>query len=76
MDKYKIKTGIAGKSFIIQGFGNVGYWAAKFITENGGTVTGVAEWDGSIYNENGFDPDELNLFKSTKGGIQNFPKAT
>lgn len=47
----------------------MGYWAAKFITENGGTVIGVAEWDGSIYNEHGIDPDELNEFKLHKGGI-------
>jgi len=76
MAKYNIQTGIAGKSYIIQGFGNVGYWAAKFIVENGGTIVGVAEWDGSIYSENGFDPDELNEFKTHKGGIAKFPKAT
>jgi glutamate dehydrogenase/leucine dehydrogenase len=25
------QQGISGKSFTIQGFGNVGYWAAKFL---------------------------------------------
>jgi len=75
MAKYKIKTGIAGKSYIIQGFGNVGYYAAKFIHENGGTIIGVSEWDGSIYNENGFDPNDLKDFLIHKGGISLYPKA-
>jgi len=28
--KLGVERGLAGKSFIVQGFGNVGYWAAKF----------------------------------------------
>jgi len=75
MKRYGIPTGIAGKSFIIQGYGNVGYWASKFIHENGGKIIGVAEFDGSIYNADGFNPDELNDFKTHKGGIRKFPKA-
>lgn len=75
MAAYGIETGIAGKTYIIQGFGNVGYWAAKFITENGGKIVGVAEWDGSIYNEEGFNPEELNDFKIHKGGILKYPGA-
>jgi len=34
----------------------VGYWAAKFIHENGGIIQGIIEWDGSIYNEDGIHP--------------------
>jgi len=54
----------------------VGYWASKFIVENGGTIVGVSEWDGSIYNENGFCPEELMEFKIHKGGLGKFPKVT
>lgn len=56
--------GIGGKTYIIQGYGNVGYWAAKFITENGGKVIGVTEVDGSIFNSKGFDPEDLNTYKT------------
>lgn len=28
--KLGVEKGIAGKTFIVQGFGNVGYWASKF----------------------------------------------
>lgn len=37
-----VETGIKGKSFIVQGFGNVGYWASKFFVEEGARLVGVA----------------------------------
>jgi glutamate dehydrogenase (NAD(P)+) len=46
----KITPGLHNKSFIVQGFGNVGYWASKYFTEEGAKLVGVAEVDGSIYN--------------------------
>lgn len=48
--KLGISTGLAGKTFIVQGFGNVGYWASKFFVEGGAKLVGVAEFDGSIYS--------------------------
>jgi glutamate dehydrogenase (NAD(P)+) len=59
MAKSGLAPGIKDKTFIIQGFGNVGYFASKFITETGGKIIGVAERDGSIYNPDGFDPENL-----------------
>lgn len=52
-----VTEGVEGKSIIIQGFGNVGYWASKFFVEAGSKLVGVAEFDGSIYNEEGINPD-------------------
>lgn len=37
-----VQPGIKGKSFIVQGFGNVGYWASKFFVEEGARLVGVA----------------------------------
>ena len=51
-----VDVGIAGKKFVIQGFGNVGYWASRFFVEEGAKLVGVAEYDGSIYNEEGINP--------------------
>ena len=68
-----VEPGIKGRSFIIQGFGNVGYWASKFFTEDGAKLVGVAEFDGSIYNEDGIDPDQLLEHKMKHRGIKNFP---
>jgi len=37
-----VSPGIKGKTFIVQGFGNVGYWASKFFVEEGAKLVGVA----------------------------------
>ncbi|KAI9320788.1 hypothetical protein BX666DRAFT_2017826 [Dichotomocladium elegans] len=59
------RTGLSGKikdsSVIIQGFGNVGYYAAKFFEANGARVIGIGERDCSIYDSDGLDIE--NLFK-------------
>jgi glutamate dehydrogenase (NAD(P)+) len=46
-----VSKGLKGKRFVVQGFGNVGYWAAKFFVEEGAIFTGVAEADGSFVSE-------------------------
>ena len=75
MDKLGLEVGLEGKKVAIQGMGNVGYWAAKFFHEGGAKIIAVSEWDGSIYNENGIDPDELFEYKKSSNGILGFPKA-
>lgn len=71
-----VSTGLRGKTFTVQGFGNVGYYASKFFTEAGARLVGVAEWDGSIYNENGIDPESLNTYKKTAKGVKGFSGAS
>ena len=50
----KVAAGLAGKSFIFQGFGNFGYFASKYISGEGCRLIGIAEVDGGIFNPNGF----------------------
>lgn len=77
LDKAKfIETGIKGKEFNVQGFGNVGYWASKFLTEDGGLLTTVVEHDAAIHHPDGLDVEELNLYKLEHGSIKGFPGAT
>jgi glutamate dehydrogenase (NAD(P)+) len=57
--KLGVEKGIAGKDFIVQGFGNVGYWASKFFVEEGAKLVGVSEMGGSIYDPNGIDVEAL-----------------
>jgi glutamate dehydrogenase (NAD(P)+) len=57
--KAKLAPGIEQQRIIIQGFGNVGYWAAKFLQESGAKITGVGEWNGAIYNDQGLDVEDL-----------------
>jgi len=59
----KVSKGLKGKTFSVQGFGNVGYYASKFFVEAGAKLVGVAEWDGSIYSEEGINPNSLLEYK-------------
>ena len=75
MQRLGLTTGLEGKRVVIQGMGNVGYWAAHFFHEEGAKIIAVSEWDGSIYNEDGIDPVDLMEFKNVNNGIAEYPKA-
>merc|ERR1712071_308589 len=75
MDLVGLSTGIAGKSVVVQGFGNVGFHAARYFKRAGAKIVGVIEWDGSLWNENGIDPLELDAYKLDNGGVKGFPGA-
>lgn len=72
--KLKVTPGLAGKTFIIQGFGNVGYYSSKYFTEEGLKLIGVAEYDGSIYNPDGLDYQEVKDYITEHKGLKGFPK--
>ena len=42
-------------SYVIQGFGNVGAWAAEILQDNGGKVVAVSDVSGAIHNEKGIN---------------------
>ncbi|MEX2436280.1 MAG: Glu/Leu/Phe/Val dehydrogenase [Balneolaceae bacterium] len=67
-----LKPGLEGKTFIVQGLGNVGYHAAKYMIEAGAIMIGVAEMDGSIYSTKGIDLEKLMEYKKESGGISGF----
>lgn len=50
---------LKGRSFIVQGFGNVGYWASHFLQEDGAILVGVQDASATIHNKAGIDPDAL-----------------
>ncbi|MGB0885922.1 MAG: Glu/Leu/Phe/Val family dehydrogenase [Chitinophagales bacterium] len=67
---------IKGKSYIVQGFGNVGYWAAHFMNKLGAKMTAVQDASATIFNEDGIDPEELLAYAKANGGaIKGFPNA-
>jgi glutamate dehydrogenase (NAD(P)+) len=72
MKELGLETGIEGKTFVVQGLGNVGYHAAKYLIEAGAKMVGVAEMDGSIYSQEGIDLEKLMEYRREIGGIVGF----
>lgn len=67
-----LEKGIEGKTFIVQGLGNVGYHSAKYMIEAGAIMVGVAEIDGSLFSKKGINLEKLMEYKRDKGGIVGF----
>ncbi|KAK8686386.1 hypothetical protein V6N13_125411 [Hibiscus sabdariffa] len=63
---------IEGMTFVIQGFGNVGSWAARLIHEKGGKIVAVSDITGAIKNPNGIDIPELLKHKEATGDLKSF----
>ena len=79
MDEALKKCGkqLSGARVAIQGFGNVGSFTAKCAHDMGARVIAIAEWNTTLYNENGLDIDALIKFKSdNQGSIKGFAGAT
>jgi glutamate dehydrogenase (NAD(P)+) len=66
---------IKGKSFVIQGFGNVGSWAAKILHDQGGRIIAVADAFGAIANEKGLDINALRDHIKDGRALSTYPDA-
>lgn len=67
---------IEGKRIIIQGLGNVGYHAAKFLSEeDGAKIICIIERDGAVYDENGLDVEAVRAFMAEHRTIKDYPGA-
>lgn len=73
-----VKAGINvnGATISVQGYGNVGSYSAKYLQEQGAKVVSIAKKDFAIYNENGFDYDEVIEFLEKDKNLRNYPNAT
>ena len=70
---------LKGAKVVVQGFGNVGSYAAKFLHEYGCKIIGVSDISGGLYEPGGFDVEELfdyNYEHRTIDGYQQGKKIT
>lgn len=70
-----MKPGLQGKKVVVQGLGNVGFYAAKFLQEGGALVIAIAEYEGAIHNPKGLDIEAVYKHRSENKSILNFPGA-
>jgi glutamate dehydrogenase (NAD(P)+) len=70
---------VKGKSFVVQGFGNVGSNAAEILSSMGARLLAVNDADGTIFNGDGIDVPALIQYvqdpKNLKRSVLGFPGA-
>lgn len=60
---------------IIQGIGNVGYWAAHFFEKAGAKIIGMVEYNSSIYDPDGIQVDDATKYFRDHKSFKDYPKA-
>ncbi|BET66158.1 Glu/Leu/Phe/Val dehydrogenase [Opitutales bacterium ASA1] len=72
-----LTRGLPGKRVVVQGLGNVGYHAAKFLQQDGkAVIVALAEIEGAIHAPDGLDVDEVMKHRAATGSILDYPGAT
>lgn len=64
---------VDGKTFAVQGFGNVGSWAARVLHERRGRVVAVADAKGGVRNPEGLDVPKLVEHVTRTRTVAGFP---
>ena len=68
----KKEYNLKGKNYIIQGFGNVGYYTCELLNSYGMNLIAVGDHSGYIYSEEGFNTFNLKDYVSENGSIKNY----
>jgi glutamate dehydrogenase (NAD(P)+) len=77
LKQIKLDNDLSTKSFILQGFGNVGYHLSKFLTEDDGVkLIGIAEYNGAIFNEDGINVEHAKKYFTKHKTFEKYSKAT
>lgn len=72
--KAGLSGSLEGKRVIVQGLGNVGYHAAKFLAEeDGAIIVAVIERDGALLDPEGLDIEAIKQHITRHGGVDMFP---
>jgi glutamate dehydrogenase (NAD(P)+) len=77
MQKAGLTGGLEGKRVVVQGLGNVGYHATKFLGEEDGCkIIGIIERDGALVDADGLNVDAVQQWISKHGGVAGYPDAS
>jgi glutamate dehydrogenase (NAD(P)+) len=68
----RLKRTVAGTTFAIQGYGNVGSYTARFLAQMGGKIIGVSDAYGAVINREGIDIAELDRHMAVSHKIVGF----
>jgi glutamate dehydrogenase (NAD(P)+) len=66
---------LSGSTFMVQGYGNVGSWAARLMTALGARLVAVEDASGAIAAPGGMDPQALAIHAQRNGGVSGFDGA-
>jgi glutamate dehydrogenase/leucine dehydrogenase len=72
-EEYGIR--LNGAKVVIQGFGNVGSHAARFLAEDGCKLIAISDSQGGIYQPKGLDVERVLQYKKDRGNLLGFPGA-
>mgnify|MGYP006074721179 FL=1 len=77
MQKAGLTGGLQGKRVVVQGLGNVGYHATKFLSEEDGCkIIGIIERDGGLVDVDGLNVDAVQQWIAKYGGVAGYPDAS
>src|SRR5690349_22501587 len=65
---------LAGRSCVVQGFGNVGGVAASELHERGARVVGVSDVSGGVHDERGLDVPALHAYVAEHGSLAGYER--
>lgn len=63
---------LEGATVVVQGFGNVGTHAARYLEERGARLVGASDLDGTVYDPNGIDVAKLTEVKQRTGRVTDY----
>lgn len=63
---------VKGATVAVEGFGNVGSFAAKYLSEAGANIVAVSDSKGVIYNKDGLDFKKLRKVKDETRAVKNY----
>ncbi|MGA2238128.1 MAG: Glu/Leu/Phe/Val dehydrogenase [Candidatus Bathyarchaeia archaeon] len=71
-----LRINLKNATVAVQGYGNVGYHAARLLHEIGCKIIAVSDSRGGAYDPNGLDPMKVLEHKNRTGSVTDYPRST